>query len=354
VSPRDLAIVAAVVALAGFAAADALRDGGQPSPRGRVTEPTVASGETAATTDEERRETFPDVPTGGSLAFTSGDDCRLRDASVSTGLEFPLPRIETNCDVWAPPVGNRLAYGLLRSYGETFPIRFLDLGRPLADLGTFEAFSDVVWSADGMRAAWCDTARTGFDYEVDHERRKLPFCPLAYTPAGGLAHTSDREVLVDGQTVLAAPGHIDQVAWGRDGSLALLLGATRIERLVNGRRAQEVRLPRPVTAGSVVFSPDNCAALVREQERIRLVDVGCFRGRGAFTNISPDNCLSRRRIPRCERYPAPRSFPGLAAAWSPDGEWIAVAELDSITFHRVVGRYDSVRWDASANGLAWR
>jgi hypothetical protein len=354
VSPRDLAIIGAVVVLAGFAAADALRDEERPTPRGPTTETTVGSASESTAADERRRETFPDVATGGSLAFTSGDHCRLRDASVSTGLEFPLPRFETNCHVWAPPVGNRLAYGLARSYGDAVPIRFLDIGQPLADLGTFEASSDVIWSADGMRAAWCDSARTGFDYEVGHERRRLSFCPLAYTSAGGLAHTSDRELLVDGRALLTAPDHIEQVASGRDGSLALLLDTARIERLVNGRRTQEVRLPRTITTGPVVFSPDNCAVLVPERERIQLVDVGCFRGRGAITNISPDNCLSRRKVPRCERYPAPRSFPGFAADWSPDGQWIAVAEPDSITFHRVVGRYDAVRWDASAKGLAWR
>jgi hypothetical protein len=41
------------------------------------------------------------------------------------------------------------------------------------------------------------------------------------------------------------------------------------------------------------------------------------------------------------------------ADWSPDGEWIVVAEADAVVFHRVVGGEASVRWNVVAGQLAW-
>ena len=104
-----------------------------------------------------------------------------------------------------------------------------------------------------------------------------------------------------------------------------------------------------------MLAPDNCAALVVHDEAVELIDVGCFGGREGFTNISPDNCINRRSvtIARCARFRAPRTFVGSSATWSPDGSWIAVAERRTIAFHKVVGRYDVVRWDVEARALAW-
>jgi hypothetical protein len=355
-NPRDLALVAAVLVLGAFAIVDGLR-----SDASTKAEPTV---EERADTGR-RRETFPDLPAAGDLAFTTGDDCRLREFSISTGIEYPLPRIMTTCDLWAPPVGGRLAYAVgSADLAETAPIRFLDIGRPLLDLGEFRAFSGVVWSHDGQRAAWCESATNGFDYEVgawDLETgrralRALGFCPRAYTPDGRLASTLDRELVVGQGTLLVAGGHIDHVQWGRDGSLGLILEGRRIERRVGRRITDVVDLPGPFQYRPTVLSPDNCAALLVQRRRIHIVDVGCFRGRGSITNISPDNCLNRRQatFSRCARFRSPRSFDGLSAVWSPDGDWIAVAELDEIAFHRVVGPYRAIRWEASANRLAWR
>jgi hypothetical protein len=355
-NPRDLALVAAVLVLGAFAIVDALRSD---------------ASTTIATTAEKRpdtgprRETFPDLPAAGDLAFTTGDDCRLRDFSVSTGLEYPLPRIETTCDLWAPPVGGRLAYAVgSADLAETAPIRFLDLGRPLLDLGDFRAFSGVAWSHDGQRAAWCESATNGFDYEVGawnietgrRAVRALAFCPRAYTPDGRLASTRDRELLVEGRRLLVARGHIDHVQWGRDGSVGLVLEGRWIERRVGRRITHALELPARFLYWPAVLSPDNCAVLVAQRRQVHIVDVGCFRGRDSITNISPDNCLNRRQatFSRCARFRSPRSFDGLAAVWSPDGEWIAVAELDEIAFHRVVGPYRAIRWEASANELAWR
>ncbi len=44
----------------------------------------------------------------------------------------------------------------------------------------------------------------------------------------------------------------------------------------------------------------------------------------------------------------------IAAAWSPDGEWVAMARVDQIIFQRLVGGDALVTWAASANSLVWR
>jgi hypothetical protein len=332
--PRDFLIVGAVAVIGVLALLDTLRSDTETAPPEPPAAPTVQGPNPAPLL----RENFPPVPARGSLAFAAGDDCRLRDVSVSAGIEFPLPRIETTCALWAPPLGNRLAYALPRSDAQpTAPFRFLDAGRPLLDLGTFETYSEVVWSGDGQRAAWCESATSGFDYEVgafdtatgERAVRELDFCPRAYTSGGELASLRDRDLLVDGARVLTAPGHIDQVSAGRDGSLGLRVEGVRIERRVGARLTHVVRLPDRLLGASVTLSPDNCAALLALRAEIHLLNVGCFAG-------------------------TEQAFDGLTAAWSPDGEWVAVAEFEEIVFHRVVGGTESVRWEAHANRLAWR
>ena len=327
--PRDLAIIVAVVLLGTLAALDALRsDGSAPGQDASGTD-TAAQTETGP----PARESFPAVPTRGSLAFTTGDDCRLRDVSVSAGSEFPLPIIETACQLWAPPVTTRLAYTLRPTgVGDLVPVRFLDPGRPGVDLGTFDTlFGAVVWSQDGQLAAWCDSSTSGFEYEVGQSDldtggfavRQLDFCPRAYTHEGNLAYTVDRELVVEGETPVDVGFHIDQVAWGTDGSIGLVLDARthhRIERREGSRVTHRSRLT-DIVGLPVVFSPDNCAALMVGDGSVRVIDVGCFRG-------------------------APLAYEGSAAAWSPDGQWVAIARAEQIVFQRLVGGDDAIVWDA--------
>jgi len=83
------------------------------------------------------------------------------------------------------------------------------------------------------------------------------------------------------------------------------------------------------------FSPDNCGAFFRTPyddrvERISVIDLGCLPGDGE------------------------QSFPGHAAAWSPDGRWIAVAGRAAILFHAVDGHSDTIRFSTAATDLAWK
>lgn len=355
--PRDAALVVAVLVVGGLAAADAVRNRGgdgesRPTPR-ETTTPVATSPEPVPLSTDE---TAP-VPAGGRLIFTDAHDCRLREASLARDAERVLPAIETSCGVWAPRAGGWVAFGAPESTDALAVLTFIDLARPEEVLDGAGLFGSVVWSQDGERAAWCDSATSG--WEQDFERRQvepLPFCPRAYLGGETLAWTRDRELLAGpGRVVATASGHIEQVATGADGSFALVLEGGRVERRDARGRAYGVRLPSDALATTLVFSPDTCAAAAVGLKAVFVVDLGCFRGRGQVATVSTDNCTDRHEGPtaECARYPAPRVFSGRAAAWSPDGRWLAVAELRAIAFHRVVGGYRAIRWPAAAADLAW-
>ena len=325
---RDVAIVVAVVLLAGFAVADALRsDDSAPVPTGSP------PATTAAETDGEDGDGFAGLGLPGSLVFLAGDECRVREVSVSSGLEFPLPDIATGCALSAPPAGNRIAYGLPESSGGASAFRFVSLNEPLRDLGRIVApLAGVVWSADGQRAGWCNHEGRGFDYELGRKFRRLGRCPRGYTPDGQPVLAARGRLLLPGGTTFGeAPGRVRAVRWGTDGSFAVVLGDGTIERSDPRGGITAAAVPRPVRRWPLLLSPDNCAVLGVHRDLVALVDLGCFRGRG-----SP-----------------PEAFVGRAAAWSPDGEWIAVAEGRTIAFHRVVGEYRIERWNVAARDLAW-
>ncbi len=356
---RDLAIVAAVVLLAGFALADALRSDPPTTPSA---ETETDAGTTAADTEteadapvesERRRRIFDSVAAAGSLVVTEGPDCELREVSISTGVELPQPRVTTSCELWAPAQGKRVAYGLSTSGEDASRFRFAELAHPERNLGAFEGVpGSLVWSPDGRRAAWCDAGGTGYEYEIGRALDELERCPDGYADDGNLAFADERRIVVDGQPAVEASRPIDAFHWGTDGSVAVLLDDGTVERHGGGALVSE-RLPegeRPP-----VLAPDNCAALVARGGLVELVDLGCFDDEEAFTKVSPDNCLDRRNvtIAECARFRAPRTFVGSAATWSPDGTWIAVAEPRAVAFHRVVGRYDAVRWSVRSGDLAW-
>jgi hypothetical protein len=134
------------------------------------------------------------------------------------------------------------------------------------------------------------------------------------------------QIVVGGRPLLRPRGPVHELAWGTDGSLAVLVDL-RVERYKGGRLVGST-IVRPSTVG---LSPDNCAALSvgGSEGLVRLIDLGCFRGR------------------------APQTFNGVYADWSPDGKWIAVAEPDAVVFYRVVGSPVAVRWNVAVGQLAW-
>jgi hypothetical protein len=345
-------IVAAVVALGAAALADALRD------RTTTEEARDGRAATSTTTDEREASTTtveeaqdgqtpttatdegeaavprPGVAASGLLAFTVPGGCELRAIDLHSGRMLHIPRLETNCELYAPRVGTRVAYSVHDDWGSSkrhFSI--LDLEHPRASFGDYLGDWNPAWSPDGAALAWCD-GRSGFELSRGTRPKRLHRCPRAYDPSGALASVTDRqEIVVGGRPLLRARGPVWQLAWGDDGSLAVLVEGCRVDRYEDGRLVGAASWPTfppecPFEISSAL-APDNCAALSVAGDVVHLVDLGCFQGR------------------------APQTFKGLYADWSPNGKWIVVAEPDAVVFHRVVGREASVRWNVAAGQLAW-
>jgi WD40 repeat protein len=339
--PRDLLIVAAVLLVAGFAAADALRGLGGSSSAVPPTAPTgTASGESVNAPPVRRIRGFTVGRLPGRIVFT-GETCVIQELDLPTGTIFPLPRLAGTCKLWSPRNSERLAYSLRSALRSVVPFRIVDLNHAYLDLGQFQARIDsLVWRPDGQRVAWCDARGEGRELEVGETvPAELPGCPAGYTEVGNLVYVQGREVRVGGRVLLRARGGIDALSFGDDGSVALAVDgrAIQVYRRKAGQlsSAAEFGLAPPLQGRVPVFSPDNCGAFFRTPnadrvERITVVDLGCLPRGGE------------------------QSFPGHAAAWSPDGRWIAVAARDAILFHAVDGGSDTIRFTTAATDLAWK
>ena len=347
--------MAAVVALGAAALTDALRnrttdeaqDGRAATAMTtdeRETSATTAEeaqdGQTpTATTDEDEAWRLPSAAASGLLAFTAPGGCELRAIDLRSGRMLDLPRLETSCGLYAPRVGSRVAYRTLDDLGgATMRFSVLDLENPRASFGEYVGLFPIAWGPDGSTLAWCDTYRSGFELAGGQRPKRLHHCPRAYDPHGVTASVNDRqEIVVGGRPLLRARRPVWELAWGVDGSLAVLVEGGRVDRYEGGRLVGAASVPTLTPDRTITFlagvladlAPDNCAALSVSGDVVRLVDLGCFQG------------------------PAPRTFKGVYADWSPNGEWIAVAEPDAVVFHRVVGREASVRWNVVAGQLAW-
>ena len=347
--------MAAVAVLGAVALTDALRDR-TTTEEGRDGQAATAAqtdeSEASATTVEEPQDglaattstadeveaAVPRLPGGvasGLLVFTVPGACELRAIDLRSGRMLDLPRLETNCELYAPRVGTRVAYNVPDDWGTSKKhFSILDLETPRASFGDY--IGDwLAWSPDGSTLAWCDGYRSGFELSRGQRPKRLRHCPRAYDPHGVTASLNDRqEIVIDGRPLLKARGPVWHLAWGVDGSLAVLVEGGRLDRYEDGRLAGTASLTppsnqHPATIWPPELSPDNCAALTVSGDVVRLIDLGCFQGR------------------------APQWFEGVYADWSPDGKWIVVAEPDAVVFHRVVGGEASVRWNVVAGQLAW-
>ena len=334
---RDLLIVLAVVLVGGFAVADALRSGDSREPAaepGTTTNPTGTTSVVEPPDEDLGRARFTQVSgAGGALVLTETGSCAVREFDLPTGIEFRNVVARSTCQLWAAPATAKVAVGIGEPVGDAVPFRFIDLSRPGRNLGTSEAaFGFLVWSQDAQRAAWCNRRRVGIDLELGRGRRLLPECPAAYTPEHEVAFASGRDIVVGGSTVLTASGGITNVHYATDdsGSVAVMVEGRRIERYEGGRLTDAFDLPERFQGRLPVLSPDNCSAAFRADDRIRVVDVGCSR-LGSAGSL----------------------FPGHAAAWSPDGRWLAVGGASELTFYDLVGRGDVVSWPIGVAEIEW-
>ena len=330
---RDLLILTAVLLLGGFAVADALRETATSEPREARPTTTTTEPATTSTEDDEGPQQLPAVPgAGGDLVFTEVGACAVREVDLPTGLEHLQTVQASSCELWGAPVTAKVAVGIGDPRGDAVPFRFLDLSRPHRELGGGEAlFGALVWSEDGQRAAWCNSQRIGFDLELGARRRTLPDCPSAYSPDGDVVYARGDRLFVEDRPGLQASGTIMKVHYGNDGSVAVLVEGRRIERYVDGRLTDALDLQARYHGRLPTLSPDNCSVAFRAGDRIRILDVGCSR-------LAPTGTI----------------FPGHVAAWSPNGDWIAIGGAADLTFYDLTGDTDPVVWPVGALQISWR
>ncbi len=299
----------------------------------REARPTTTAPATTSTQDDEGPQRFPAVPgAGGDFVFTEVGACPVREVDLPTGLEFLRVVRASTCELWGAPVTAKVAVGVGEAQGDAVPFRFLDLSRSNRELGGGAAlFGALVWSEDGQRAAWCNRQRIGFDLELGARRRTLPDCPSAYTPEGEVVYARGDRLFVEDRPGLQASGTITKVDYGNDGSLAVVVEGRRIERYADGRLTDALDLQERFHGRLPVLSPDNCSAAFRAGDRIRILDVGCSR-------LGPNGAI----------------FPGHVAAWSPNGDWIAIGGATDLTFYDLVSGAEPVVWPVGAVQIAWR
>lgn len=335
--PRDLLtllVVVAVVVIGGFAAADAIR--GNPRAEG-TSAPTVPVQTTPSRLPgpQPQPEAPPGWPEGvldGTLTFTDADTCNIRVIGLAGGRERPVAHFGSDCFLWAPPVGSRVAYGLgASSQDGLHPFRIADLALPNQELGGYRAlFGVVIWSADAQRVAWCGRSRIGFDLEIGGPSTRLPRCPVAYTRDDEIAYAVGNQVLVGDRAVFTADGGITYAKFGSDGSLAVVVDGQKLERWDGISLTTMTKIPPGYEGITPILRADNCAALFPIGRAIQLLDLGCRPG---LTN---------------------RSFAGKTAAWSPDGDWVATSNGVDLEFHRIAGSRLDITWPAGAAQMVWR
>ncbi len=340
---RDLAIVLGVLAVAGFAAADAIRSVGERAPE--ATAPTADTADPQPTTTTADLAGFRMGVLRGSLVFTDAEDCRVREVGLAGANERPLPHLAGDCSLWGPPQGPHIAWGIRDAGDDAVPFTFVDLNDPNLRFGGYGAlFGFITWSPDGRRAAWCTKQRVGIDYRLNGTLRRLPDCPAVYVDDETVAYAQG-DALVDerGRVVLRARGTITHAALGADGSLGLSVDGRRLERWQGDRRTHAAAIPPHLRGSLPVFAPNTCAAIFRDAERgsVQVVRLACFPRREGDANP-----LS-----------TPLVLTGIAADWSPDGQWIAIAAgrgSSELAFVRVAGPQERVSYPASAVALHWR
>lgn len=326
-------MIGAVVVIGGFAAADAIR--GNPRPE-RTSAPTipVQTAPSRLPGPQPQPEAPPGWPEGvldGALTFTDAKTCDIRVIGLAGGRERPVAHFGSDCFLWAPPVGSRVAYGLgASSQDGLHPFRIADLALPNQELGGYRAlFGVVIWSDDAQRVAWCGRSRIGFDLEIGGPARRLPRCPVAYTRDDEVAYAVGNQVLVGDRPVFTADGGITYAKFGSDGSLAVVVDGEKLERW-DGSSLTTTKIPPGYQGITPILRADNCAALLPIRQAVQLIDLGCKPG---LTNLS---------------------FAGNTAAWSPDGTWVATSNGVEIEFHRVVGGGLDITWPAAAAQMVWR
>lgn len=356
---RNLIVVGAVVVVAITAAVDALRGNGS---HGAAQSVPVRQTQAA----DERLDGPAVPPPGvlpGSLLFAGRSDCRLRLIRfVRVSLGDPGP--ETGCELWPSPTGTFALVTTERAPpGGPRDLVLVSVGEELRlrrDLG--HAVGTPAWSPDGARMAWCipggDTVvrdlRAGSEREVGG-------CSPAFAADGSLLTApvlaSEPVILGDGRSVLdpaelrrgletspKTPVRVVDFDASSDGRIAVSLlvleptGSRMVLELWRGNRLEaSVDLPKAFAPGNLRlgeylrFSPDG-----------RELAVGYAPRAGRITFV--DLRLQQVSV---------RSFDQTGFAWSPDGNWLAVATGAGIEIYGEVRDRPVFTLPIAASGLGW-
>jgi hypothetical protein len=329
---RDLVLVGVLIAVGAIAVIDAVRDDDDDGGRLITREPLPPPAASPGRQPQPQRVAPNDYPRGvldGLLIVADAEDCQFRIFSLAGGRERPTPPtfpLAEPCAVWASARGEVIAYPTEETSGFEINFPFVAVGEPVGP---------ALVRPDGELVTWCRNGESGIELHVGpNGSRELEDCPDAYSSAGHLVFISGTRLVSEKRTLLRASGPIDYASWGRDHSVGLVVQG-RLERWENGQRLDAVAIPdRLAIRSAPVFSPNNCAALLRDVDEgwFEVVALDCFEAERPDLLIFGDS---------------------RSVAWSPDGRWIAVAYSDRIGFHRVADGEEIASWPARAAALVW-
>ena len=330
--PHDLAILAGVGLVAVLAAADGFRARHETEPSRPRPSRDRASLVAAPAADPLRPGVLP-----GRLVFTDAE-CAVRVVDLAR-VRQAAARREGSCGLWGPQHGDRFAYGVDADRAGDRPSRALAFRIGAVEDSGYDAGlhhgvpASIRWSPDGRRLAWCDHYGTPVELEVaGPTRRRLPTCPVGYTTAGERAYAAGDRIVAGGRTVVVTGGPASVANFAQNGTVGVV---TQREIVVFRDGEARATVPRPRSRGAPLLAPNNCAALVRSPH-----DAGAPR-----ITLVPLGCVPLRRA---------RAFAGSDAAWSPGGDWIAVADDGGVTFFPVSPGARPLRLAVRAHNLLWK
>jgi hypothetical protein len=343
---RTWLAVGAVVLLAAFAAADAVRDGDEE----RV-DAGAATGTGPAESGLRGSAVPPPGTLPGRLLFTRASDCSVQALDLAT-VRLDDAGDAPGCELWVSPDGTRaVAAGDTRRGGRA--VMLVDVRRQADTRGEIGATrGPPTWAPDSDRVGWCTPEGLTLVYSVARERTvQFAGCNPVFAPDGNVLTTPpeplEEELLRNGQAFVSAgelgrPAELIGYAQSRTGLLALALlpgGADATAELQlwrNRRLGLTITLPEGAGRGAlgeiVRFSPDGSEIAVA--------------GPGAGARVAVFDVRTG------ERTLAPTRQVGFD--WSRAGAWLAVSTGVAIEIYGTGRDAPVYALPLAAASIAWR
>jgi hypothetical protein len=359
---RTWALLLGIAAIAVAAVVDAVRSSGSGAATLTVDERggPPAGDETLAGPDSPPPGALP-----GKLVVVAGEECRLRVidlAGPTLGPEGP----PTDCGLWSPASSDVAAVSQPWEPGTPSPfarvalVRLAEPPEPARKLGL--AAGEVAWSADSTRVALCGTNGKTAIHDVGGEiEREVDGCGPRFASDGSLLTSPTRafgdHLLRDGEIELDAAdlmqgfdpsttGELDVLAYDESADGLLAVSVLRLEPLgsravlqlwQDGVMVAGVELPRRYGVGSKRFGE-----YVRFNPTGTVLALGPSATRNSMTFVD----LRLRRTSLQLDYQ--RAF-----AWSPDGQWLAVALDHEIAVYSQSSAEPVYRLPLEVSALGW-